>query len=55
MKTFQFYQSISNDLLNLPEYDTIALKTKSWHACEKYSQIKVPHNYRRVIDILRRI
>ena len=32
------YQNILNDILNLPERDTIALKTKLRHTCEKYSQ-----------------
>ena len=34
-----FYQNILNDLPNLPEHDTMALKTKLCHTCEKYSQI----------------
>ena len=45
-----FYQNILNDLPNLPEHDTIALKTKPHYTCEKYSQIKVPYKYRTVID-----
>ena len=50
----RFYQNILNDLPNLPEHDTVALKTKLCHTCEKYSQIKVPYKYRTVIDNLRR-
>ena len=49
-----FYQNILNDLPNLPEHNTMALKTKLRHTCEKYSQIKVPYKYRTVIDNLRR-
>ena len=49
-----FYQNILNDLTNLPEHDTMALKPKLRHTCEKYNQIKVPCKYRTVIDNLRR-
>ena len=49
-----FNQSILNDLPNLPEQDTMALKTKLRHTCEKYSQIKVPYKYLTVINNLRR-
>ena len=45
-----FYQNILNELPNLPEHDTMALKTKLCHTCEKHSQIKVPYKYRTVTD-----
>ena len=37
---------------NLPEHDTIALKIKLRHTCEKYSQIKALYKYRTVTDNL---
>ena len=46
----KFHQNILNDIPNLPEYDTMALKTKLPHTCEKYSQIKVTCKYRTVIN-----
>ena len=48
----KFYQNILNDLPNLPEHDTMTLKTKLRHICEKYSQIKVPYKYHIVTDNL---
>ena len=49
-----FHQNILNDLPNLPEHDTMALKTKLHHTCEKQSQIKVPYKYCTVTDNLSR-
>ena len=49
-----FYQSISQDINHLPEEDIINLKTKLRYTCEKYSKIKVPYKYKKVIDNLKR-
>ena len=50
----KLYKNIVNDIPNLPEHNTIALKTKLRHTCEKYSQIEVPSKYHTIIDNLRR-
>ena len=49
-----FYQNILKDIAHLPVDNITRLKTKLRHTCEKYSQIKVPYQYRTVIDNLRR-
>ena len=48
-----FYQNILKDISHLPVDDINRLKTKLRHTCEKYSQIKVPYQYRTVINNLR--
>ena len=48
-----FYQNNLKDLPNLPEHDTMALKSKLRHTCKKYSKIKVPYKHLTVTDNLR--
>ena len=45
-----FYQNILKDISHLPIDYITRLKTKLRHTCEKYSQIKVPYQYRTVIN-----
>ena len=49
-----FYHSILKDISHIPVDDITRLKTKLCHTCEKYSQIKVPYQYRTVINNLHR-
>ena len=47
-----FYQNILKDISHLPVDDITKLKTKLRHTCKKYSQIKVPYQYRTIINNL---
>ena len=47
-----FYQKIFNNIRNIPQDDTNKIKTKMRITCEKYSQINVPYEYRKIVKDL---
>ena len=44
-----FYQNLLNNIKDLPEANLSRIKTKMRNTCEKYSEIKVPHEHRETI------
>ena len=44
-----FFQSLLRDISHMPENEINKVKTKLRSACEKYSNIKVPHKQRKII------
>ena len=42
------------DIGNIPETELQLIKTKLRNACKKYTKIKVPYNYRKIINELRK-
>ena len=49
-----FYQDIFKCISHLNNATITRLKTKLWHTCDKYNQIKVPYKYHNVISNLHR-
>ena len=47
-----FFQSLLWDISHMPENEINKVKIKLRSACEKYSNIKVPHTQRKVISDL---
>ena len=45
-----FYQYLLKDTVNIPETDLQLIKTQVWNACEKYTEIKMPCKYRKIIN-----
>ena len=48
----QFCQSLLKDISHVPEEDLSHLKTKLRNTCDKYSQIYLPHKYKKIIEQL---
>ena len=49
-----FHQNILNDISHAPVDDITRFKTKLRHTCKRYRKIKVPYQYRTVINNLHR-
>ena len=49
-----FYQGLLKDIGNIPETELQLIKTKLRNTCEKYTKIKVPYKYRKMINELRK-
>ena len=49
-----FYQGLLKDSGNIPETELQLIKTKLRNTCEKYTKIKVPYKYRKIINELRK-
>ena len=47
-----FYQKIFNNITNIPQDDLSKIKTNMKSTCEKYSQINVPYEYRKIVKDL---
>ena len=48
----QFYQRLLNDTSHIPEDDLEFIKTKLRNNCERYSKIRVPYKYRKIVETL---
>ena len=48
----QFYQRLLHDISHIPEEDLAHIKTKLRNTCEKYSEIRVPYKYRKIVETL---
>ena len=49
-----YFQSIRHNITNLPEIQTLHLKTKIRNACEQYNNINVPYKEREIINKLKK-
>ena len=49
-----FYQGLLKDIGNIPETELQLIKTKLRNRCEKYTKIKVPYKYKKIINELRK-
>ena len=49
-----FFQGLLKDTGNIPETELQLIKTKLRNTCEKYTKIKVPYKYRKIINELRK-
>ena len=47
-----FYQGLLKDNSDIPETELQLIKTKLRNTCEKYTKIKVPYKYRKIINEL---
>ena len=47
-----FYQGLLKDNNDIPETELQLIKTKLRNTCEKYTKIKVPYKYRKIINEL---
>ena len=47
-----FYQGILKHMSHVSDPDKSRLKTRVRNACEKYSRIKVPYQYKKIIHNL---
>ena len=45
-----FYQGLLKDNGNIPETELQLIKTKLGNTCDKYTKIKVPYKYRKIIN-----
>ena len=52
MSNFRFIQRLLHDISHIPEEDLAHIKTKLCNTCEKYSKIRVPYKYRKIIETL---
>ena len=48
----QFYQRLLHDISHIPEEDLAHIKTKLPNTCKKYSEIRVPNKYRKIVETL---
>ena len=48
----QFYQRLLYGISHIPEEDLAHIKTKLRNTCEKYSKIRVPYKYRKIVKTL---
>ena len=48
----QFYQRLLHYISHIPEEDLAHIETKLRNTCEKYSKIKVPYKYRKIVETL---
>ena len=49
-----FYQGLLKDIGNIPETELQLIKTKLRNTWEKYTKIKEPYKYRKIINELRK-
>ena len=49
-----FFRGLLKDIGNIPETELQLIKTKLRNTCEKYTKIKVPYKYRKIINELRK-
>ena len=47
-----FYRNLLNDISDLPDIKLREIKTKLRNTCEKYCKVKMPYQFRTVIDNL---